>query len=134
MSTDTPYPDPVIEAAEYARDELDNDFVPDPADFYEPTGRWDAATHGSRKTYSGLGVHVDRDEHSETPGDEHSETPGDEQWKVEVRMASRPSTDPLLIADGLTVKEMQNVIRAFQYRLKWFKRQGEYEPNYERKD
>jgi hypothetical protein len=29
---------------------------------------------------------------------------------------------------------MQNVIRAFQYRLKWFEKQGEYQPNYERKD
>lgn len=126
MSINDPYPDPVKQAAEYARDELENDFVPNPADFYEPTGRWNAMTHGSRKTYSGLGVHVKRDEHSETPGDE--------QWKVEVQMASHQSADPLLIADSLTVEEMQNVIRAFQYRLNWFEQQGEYEPSYERKD
>ncbi|WP_135304837.1 hypothetical protein [Haloarcula amylovorans] len=126
MSTNDPYPEPVKQAAEYARDELDNGFVPDPADFYENEAQWNARTNGSQKTYSGLGVFVDRDEHSETQGDE--------EWKVEVRMASHQSANPLPVADGLTAEEMQNVIRAFQYRLDWFVRHGEYEPSYERKD
>lgn len=126
MSTDDTYPDPVKQAVEYARDELDNDFAPNPADYYENESQWNASTNGSQKTYSGLGVFVDRDEHSDTQGDE--------EWKVEVRMASQQSANPLLVADGLTDEEMQNVIRAFQYRLDSYERQGYYEPNYKRKD
>lgn len=122
MSDDDPYPDPVKRAAEYAREELSMGFAPSPADFYEPTGNWESATYGSKKTYTGLGVHVGRDEYSDTPGDD--------QWKVEVRMTSHPSAEPLLLEDCLSVDEMQNLIRAFQYQLKWFYEQEEYEPSY----
>lgn len=126
MASNDPYPEPIKEAVEYARDELEAGFAPDPEQFYESTERWDGATHGSKRTYSGLGVHVERDRYF----DEN----GDEQWKVEVVMASYPSADPLLIEEDLSVDNMQDLIRAFRYRLEWFHRQGEYEPSYKRKD
>lgn len=123
MANDDSFPEPVLRAVEYAIEELSNGFAPNPEDFYEPTGRWNGGTQGSRRSFTGLGVHVIRDEHSDTPGDE--------KWKVEIKMASRSSSDPLLIEDDLSADEMQNLIRAFQYRLKWFQRQGQYEPSYD---
>lgn len=117
------FPDAVIEAVEYARAELEKGFAPDPSDHYTPTGKWDAGTHGSRKTYTGHGVHLIRDEHTDTPGDE--------KWKVEVKMASRTESETLLIEDDLSVDEMQNLMRAFQYRLNWSVKQGDYDPSYD---
>jgi hypothetical protein len=123
MTDDDSFPNPVLRAVEFARDELRTGFAPNPADTYEPTGKWNAGTDSSRRSFTGLGVNVIRDEHSDTPGDK--------KWKVEVKMASRSSSDPLLIEDGLCANEMKNLIRAFQYRLNWFHQQGEYEPRYE---
>jgi hypothetical protein len=126
MSGSDPYPDAVKQAADYARDELNEGFVSRPKQFYDPTGQWNSRQQGSRRTFTGFGVHIDRENHSDKPG-------GDD-WTVQVRMVSHPDADPLLIEKSLSADEMQNVIRAFQYRLKWFEKQGEYQPNYERKD
>lgn len=126
MSSSDPYPDAVKQAADYARDELSDGFAPQPKEFYDTTTKWGGGQNGSRRTFTGLGVHIDRENHSDIAG-------GDD-WTVQVRMVGHPDADPLVIKKNLSADDMQNVIRAFQYRLEWFDKQDEYQPNYDRKD